>query len=78
MIRDGMKSIAKLGVCTEDTWPYDIPRFTEKPPQKAYTEAKKHQALVYRRVLGQPAPDAGLPRVRATRSCSASRCTRAS
>jgi C1A family cysteine protease len=53
MIRDGMKSVAKLGVCTEETWPYDIPRFTEKPPRKAYTEAKKHQALVYRRVLGQ-------------------------
>jgi len=53
MIRDGMKSISKLGVCTEDTWPYDIPKFTQKPPGKAYTEAKKHQALVYRRVLGQ-------------------------
>lgn len=53
MIRDGMKSISKLGVCTEDTWPYDISQFTEKPPAKAYTEAKKHQALVYRRVLGQ-------------------------
>jgi C1A family cysteine protease len=52
MIRDGMKSVAKVGVCTEDTWPYDIPKFTEKPPTKAYTEAKKHQALVYRRVLG--------------------------
>jgi len=53
MIRDGMKSIAKLGVCTEDTWPYDIPKFTQKPTGKAYTEARKHQALVYRRVLGQ-------------------------
>lgn len=53
MIRDGMKSVSKLGVCTEDTWPYDIPKFTQKPPGKAYTEAKKHQALVYRRVLGQ-------------------------
>jgi len=53
MIRDGMKSVAKVGVCTEITWPYDIPRFTEKPPKKAYDEAKKHQALVYRRVLGQ-------------------------
>lgn len=52
MIRDGMKSVAKVGVCTEVTWPYDIPRFTEKPPRTAYTEAKKHQALVYRRVLG--------------------------
>jgi C1A family cysteine protease len=51
MIRDGMKSVAKLGVCTETTWPYDIPKFTEKPPKKAYDEAGKHQALVYRRVL---------------------------
>ena len=53
MIRDGMKSISKLGVCTEDTWPYEISQFTQKPPAKAYTEAKKHQALVYRRVMGQ-------------------------
>jgi C1A family cysteine protease len=52
MIRDGMKSVAKIGVCDEVTWPYVIPKFAEKPPQKAYTEAKKHQALVYRRVLG--------------------------
>jgi len=52
MIRDGIKSVAKVGVCTETTWPYDIPRFTEKPPKTAYAEAKKHQALIYRRVLG--------------------------
>jgi len=52
MIRDGVKSVAKVGVCTEVTWPYDIPKFTEKPPRTAYSEAKKHQALVYRRVLG--------------------------
>jgi len=52
MIRDGIKSVAKLGVCTETTWPYDIPKFTEKPPKTAYAEAKKHQALIYRRVLG--------------------------
>ena len=51
MIRDGIKSVAKLGVCPETTWPYDIAKFTEKPPRTAYAEAKKHQALVYRRVL---------------------------
>jgi len=44
MIRDGMKSVAKVGVCAEDTWAYDISKFTEKPPTKAYSEAKKHQA----------------------------------
>jgi C1A family cysteine protease len=52
MIRDGMKSVAKLGVCTETTWPYDISQFTEKPPKTAYDEASEHQAVIYRRVLG--------------------------
>jgi C1A family cysteine protease len=51
MIRDGMKSVAKVGVCAEDTWAYDISKFTEKPPTKAYTEAKKHQALLYKRII---------------------------
>jgi C1A family cysteine protease len=52
MIRDGIKSVAKLGVCDEQLWPYEIARFTEKPPRPAYTDAKKHQATVYRSVLG--------------------------
>jgi len=51
MIRDGIKSVHRLGVCTEDTWPYDISRFTEKPSDKAYLDASDHQATVYRRVL---------------------------
>ena len=52
MIRDGIKSVNKLGVCDETVWPYDIARFTEKPPKVAYAEAKKHQATLYRRVMG--------------------------
>jgi C1A family cysteine protease len=51
MIRDGIKSVHKLGVCAEKSWEYDIARFTEKPPDEAYTEAEDHQATVYRRVL---------------------------
>jgi C1A family cysteine protease len=51
MIRDGIKSTHRIGVCTEDTWPYDIARFTERPPTDAFTEAKGHQVTVYRRVL---------------------------
>ena len=51
-IRDGIKSVAKLGVCTETTWPYDITKFTEKPSTDAYSEGEKHQVLVYRRVMG--------------------------
>src|SRR6516164_9705486 len=52
MIRDGMKAVATLGVCTETTWPYDIAKFKTKPPARAYTEALGHQALIYRRVVG--------------------------
>jgi len=51
MIRDGIKSVNKLGVCPETTWGYDIARFTDEPPQTAYTEALEHQAVAYRRVL---------------------------
>jgi C1A family cysteine protease len=51
MIRDGIKSVHKLGVCSEKTWEYDIARFTERPPAEAYTEAEGHQVTVYRRVL---------------------------
>jgi C1A family cysteine protease len=51
-IRDGIKAVAKLGVCTETAWPYDITKFTEKPSTDAYGEALKHQVLVYRRVMG--------------------------
>jgi len=31
-IRDGIKSVAKQGVCTESEWPYKISRFTKKLP----------------------------------------------
>jgi C1A family cysteine protease len=51
MIRDGIKSVAKLGVCDEQLWPYDVGQFTDKPPRSAYSDAKKHQATVYRSVL---------------------------
>ena len=51
MIRDGMKSVNKLGVCSEDEWNYDIAKFRDKPTHKCYTDAATHQALVYRAVL---------------------------
>jgi C1A family cysteine protease len=51
MIRDGIKSVHKLGVCDEKIWAYDIARFTERPPAEAYAQAKDHQATVYRRVI---------------------------
>jgi len=50
MIRDGIKSIAKQGVCSETTWPYKINDFRDKPSKSAFTEAKRNQALSYSRV----------------------------
>jgi len=50
-IRDGIKTIAKQGVCSEATWGYDIARFAEKPPVTAYAEALGRRALQYQSVL---------------------------
>jgi C1A family cysteine protease len=50
MIRDGMKSVAKQGAPPEAEWPYDIDRFTEKPPVQAYSDAKHDLVSKYLRV----------------------------
>ncbi|HZT28498.1 MAG TPA: C1 family peptidase [Bryobacteraceae bacterium] len=50
-IRDGIKSVAKQGACREDpTWPYDINKFRDKPPQAAYTEGLENQLVRYQRL----------------------------
>jgi C1A family cysteine protease len=49
-IRDGIKSVARQGVCGEVFWPYDISKFRVKPPKKCYLEAAKHLALDYQRL----------------------------
>jgi C1A family cysteine protease len=63
MIRDGIKSIAKLGVCPETMWTYEISRFRDKPSDECYKDALEHQALVYRRVI---------PRLHQLQGCIAS------
>jgi C1A family cysteine protease len=53
-IRDGVKSVAKLGVCFESgtsAWPYDIREFTERPAAACYKVAEKHQILQYSRLV---------------------------
>lgn len=49
-IRDGIKSVAKQGVCPEAEWPYDIRQFATKPPGAAYADALNCKALSYQRV----------------------------
>jgi C1A family cysteine protease len=51
MIRDGIKSIAQLGVCDEADWPYVIAKFKSKPSAALYKKALAHQALSYRRLV---------------------------
>lgn len=49
-IRNGIKSIAKLGVCQETHWPYDIRAFRKKPTPPCYKEGLLNQAVSYQRV----------------------------
>jgi C1A family cysteine protease len=50
MLRDGMKSVAAQGVCTETLWPYDITTFQTKPSVTCYTAALGHKTLKYLRL----------------------------
>jgi C1A family cysteine protease len=50
MIRDGIKTLADQGVCTEALWPYDISRFTVKPTDACYQEALKYKVTLYARL----------------------------
>jgi C1A family cysteine protease len=50
MIRDGIKSVAKQGVCTELSWPYVPENFAVQPPQQCYDEALRARALAYQRI----------------------------
>jgi len=50
MLRDGIKSINKVGVCTEDSWPYDISKFTNKPTDSCYKEASGNKSVLYKKV----------------------------
>lgn len=45
--RDGFASLRKTGAPPEDLWPYDIDRFTEKPPEEAFKAAKDHRIKWY-------------------------------
>jgi len=49
-IRDGIKSVATLGVCSETEWPYKEETFTTKPSSACYSSALKDRAVEYARV----------------------------
>ncbi len=55
-IRDGIKSVAKQGACSETAWPYDGSPYppnshlTQKPPNECYTLGLKDRVVQYQRV----------------------------
>jgi len=54
MIRDGIKSVAKQGVCPETEWPYNVKKFATKPCKKCYTNALKNEVKQYLSVTQTP------------------------
>ena len=51
MLRDGIKTLKKQGVCSEKSWPYVIDQFPKKPANNCYAEAKSHRISSYHRIL---------------------------
>ena len=49
-LRDGIKALAKLGVCAEALWPYNIAKFTQKPTAACYVQAMQHLIASYHRL----------------------------
>jgi C1A family cysteine protease len=50
MLRDGIKALAKQGVCSETVWPYAIGKFTKKPGASCYKQAAGHTISSYHRL----------------------------
>jgi C1A family cysteine protease len=50
MLRDGIKTLAKQGVCSETKWPYTIAKFKAKPTPSCYKQALTHQITSYQRL----------------------------
>lgn len=49
-IRDGMKVLSQLGICSEKLDPYVISQFTVSPSQEAEAEAGKYKIRSYQRI----------------------------
>lgn len=52
-IRDGVKVLNQLGVCSEYVCPYAINQFTQKPTEQSYEEALERKIISYHRLNGQ-------------------------
>jgi len=49
-IKDAVRILAKRGVCSEKTWPYDVDRYKEDPGAAAAADAAGHKIADYHRI----------------------------
>mmetsp|Transcript_83413 Transcript_83413/g.268888 ORF Transcript_83413/g.268888 Transcript_83413/m.268888 type:complete len:292 (-) Transcript_83413:281-1156(-) len=49
-LRDGIKSLNQIGVCSEKPWEYDESQFTVRPTEGCYTSATANRASEYARI----------------------------
>ena len=77
-IRDGIKSVAKVGVCAETTWPYDVPKFSREAAQDCVYGGEEAPGADLPARAGRTCTRCRAASLRASRSSSASRSTRAS
>lgn len=49
-LRDGIKTLKKIGYCWEKDWPYNIFRFNRKPPLSCYKQAARQRIRSYHRI----------------------------
>lgn len=49
-LRDGIKTLVKIGDCQESFWPYSVSKLAVKPPSNAYTDALHYQITSYYRL----------------------------
>jgi C1A family cysteine protease len=50
-LRDGLKSLSKFGVCSEELWPYNEDKFDNQPTEECYEDAKKRKILKYQKLI---------------------------
>lgn len=49
-LRDGYRTITKIGACPEAMWPYQVRRFRRAPTPPCFHAAHRHRAIAYYRL----------------------------
>ena len=49
-LREGYRTIVKLGACPEAMWPYNVRRFRSRPTPPCYRAALRRRAIAYYRI----------------------------